>query len=375
MRVAIIHDWLRVNAGSEKVVKELILIYKPDCSLYTLFSKLPLIDRVSVIQKIPVYVTILHYVPFISNLYKYLLPLFPIFIKSVHPRGADVYISSSHAVAKGFSKTKGIPHICYCHTPMRYIWYMHQDYLKDANGLKSMFLKLFIPLLRRWDVKTAGKVDFFIANSQHIREQIQIHYQKDAVVIYPPVEVDKFTLNENPRKDFYLAVGRFVPYKKIDVVIQAFTQMPDKKLVLIGDGYDAIRIKKIIADHPNIVWLGYQHDDELLLYMQNAKACIFAAKEDFGIMCVEAQATGTPVLALNYGGYQETVIEGETGYFFDEQTTASIQNAVNKFEQAPLTHFSRIRENAVRFSAARFRNEISEYVQSCIKKYSDSSHG
>ncbi|GBL34575.1 N-acetyl-alpha-D-glucosaminyl L-malate synthase [Filimonas sp.] len=221
--------------------------------------------------------------------------------------------------------------------------------------------------------KDVSKGIFFIANSKHIQEKIKEIYHRDSVVIYPPVQIDKFGLNTSPRKDFYLAVGRFVSYKKIDVVIKAFQKMKDKKLVLIGNGLDSKEIKELIKDSPNIIWLGYQHDDELILYMQNAKACIFAAKEDFGIMCVEAQATGTPVLALNYGGYQETVIDKQTGYFFNEQTEESIVEAVQKFEQYPLTSFEAIRENAVRFSVARFHEELKRFTEERIQAFKQSN--
>ncbi|MBK9300535.1 MAG: glycosyltransferase [Bacteroidetes bacterium] len=245
---------------------------------------------------------------------------------------------------------------------MRYAWYLNEDYLENFSGFKLWLIRKILPFIRRWDLKSATQVHYFIANSKHIQQQIKAIYQRDAVVIYPPVKTTKFVLNNNPRQAFYLAVGRFVPYKKMDIIINAFKQMPDKKLVLIGDGYDRKNIKKLIYQIPNIIWLGYQHDDELILYMQNAQACIFAAKEDFGIMCVEAQSTGTPVLALNYGGYRETVIDGTTGYFFEEQTAEAIQKVVMKFEQAPLVNHLVISQHAARFSAAHFKQSFQQFV-------------
>jgi glycosyltransferase involved in cell wall biosynthesis len=363
MKIALIHDWLRVNAGSEKVIKEILAVFsKDDVELYTLFNTLPLIDRNEIIGHTKTHVTPLQYIPLIDRMYQYFLPVLPFFIKFLRPTTADLYISSSHAVAKGFHGQKGVMHICYCHTPMRYAWFLHQDYLKDIGYFKRLILKFTMPFIRTWDLRTAQQVSYFIANSSHIQQKIKEIYQRDSVVIYPPVQIEKFSLNTSPRKDFYLAVGRFVSHKKIDVVIKAFLQMKDKKLVLIGNGHDAKEIKNLVKDSPNIIWLGYQHDDELILYMQNAKACIFAAKEDFGIMCVEAQATGTPVLALNYGGYKESVIDGVTGYFFDEQTEESIIDSVNRFEQDPLTDFAQIRKNTIRFSAERFRAEVKLFV-------------
>lgn len=369
MKIALIHDWLRVNAGSEKVVKEILNIYKKDeVELYTLFNTLLIQDKKDIVQNIHCITSWLNYIPYIHSLYKSLLPIMPWVIQHMKLKPAEVYISSSHAVAKGIQVPKNKLHICYCHTPMRYAWYMYKDYMSDIKGLKLLLIKLIIPYIKSWDFNSSKKVHYFIANSQHIQTQIKEIYQRDSIVIYPPVQVDKFKLNSNPRKDFYLAVGRFVAYKKMDIIIQAFKLMPHKKLVLIGDGYDMNKIKNIIEGAENIVWLGYQHDDELILYMQNAKACIFAAKEDFGIMCVEAQATGTPVLALNYGGYKETVIEGETGYFFETQQVEAIQQVVERFERSPLTNHTAISTHASKFSVERFKNELHSFVS---MKYSE----
>lgn len=377
MKIAIIHDWFRVNAGSEKVVKEMLQALRDhEIKIYTLFNTLSVIDQKEILGMHPTSTTLLQYLPSIDTLYRYLLPVLPWFARRIHPAPADVYVSSSHAVAKGFAKRKGSLHICYCHTPMRYAWYLMDDYLKDSSLLKRTVMKLTIPYLRKWDLKCSAGVDYFIANSKHIQEQIKTIYARQAEVIYPPVMVDKFKLNPNPRMDFYLAVGRFVSHKKIDIIIHAFKSMKHKKLVLIGNGYDAKKIKQQIADSPNIVWLGYQHDDELILYMQNARACIFASKEDFGIMCVESQATGTPVLTLNYGGYRESVIEGQTGYFFDHQKAEDICDVVEKFEAHPLTDHEAIRQNALRFDDARFRKAFQDFVyQKVNQAKQDTAHG
>jgi glycosyltransferase involved in cell wall biosynthesis len=257
---------------------------------------------------------------------------------------------------------------------MRYVWFLREDYLSDTTWMKRQLLKFVVPFIRKWDMEQAQTVDFFIANSKHIQQHIAAIYKRESVCIYPPVQVDKFLLNTQPRKDYYLALGRFVAHKKIDVVIEAFRRMPEHKLVLIGDGHDAPYLKELLLDCPNIVWLGYQHDDELILYMQHAKACIFAAKEDFGIMCVEAQATGTPVLALRYGGYQETVIEGVSGYFFDRQDADAICAAVKTFELHPLNDHERIREHTLQFSAERFRDQFETFIKEALQTYS-TQHG
>jgi glycosyltransferase involved in cell wall biosynthesis len=223
--------------------------------------------------------------------------------------------------------------------------------------------------LRGWDVRSAERVHYFIANSKHIQKRIAQSYGRESTVIYPPVRVNKFGLNTAPRKDYYLCLGRFVPYKKIDMVIRAFQQMPDKKLLLIGEGWGAKEFDDMIRRHPNIEWLGYQEDADMIRYIQEARACIFAAKEDFGIMCVEVQACGTPVLALDYGGYRETVVDGTTGYLFSEQTEQSVVDAVARLERHPLTDAAAIRNNAVRFSDERFEEEFRNFVQNAMSDF------
>ncbi len=367
MKVALVHDWLRVNAGSEKVVSDIIEEYKEEnITVYTLFEHLSDKDRKLILNSARVKTSLLQYLPKVYTYYRYLLPVMPAMIKTFRLKNFDLILSSSHAVAKGFRRDKDIPHICYCHTPMRYAWDLYDDYANESRSVKKLFYRLLVPLIRSWDYRTARNVDFFIANSENVRKRIQANYGRSARVIYPPVRINEFQLSEKKRKDFYLCVGRFVGYKKIDLVIKAFKQMPDKKLLLIGDGYDAPKITKLLQHVPNITWLGYKNDKEMIRLMQEAKACIFAAKEDFGIMCVEAQACGTPVIALDHGGYQETVIDGETGYLFPEQTVASIETAVKKFEQAPLTDHKAIRKNSERFGDYLFRQQLNEYVRECL---------
>lgn len=370
MRIAVIHDWLRVNAGSEKVVHEIVSVFKKDeVALYTLFNKLNAADAQEVLQGIRPHVSVLQYFPFIKTYYRYLLPVLPWFMKLIRPRGYDMYISSSHAIGKGFHTEQDKLHVCYCHTPMRYAWYLHQDYLEESGSIRRKLLHFVIPFIRKWDIETSAKVHYFIANSKHIQEQIKSIYHRDSTLIYPPVKIDTFTLNPHPRHNYYLALGRFVSYKKMAVVIEAFRRMPDKKLVLIGDGYDDKEIKKILAVSPNVLWLGYLPNDRLLEYMQWAKACVFAAKEDFGIMCAEVQATGTPVLALRNGGYLETVVEGVSGYFFEEQDAESIAQAVTYFEEHPLCDHIAIRNSVLKFSDQRFRTELTTFLHEAQQKY------
>jgi glycosyltransferase involved in cell wall biosynthesis len=370
MKLALVHDWLRVNAGSEKVVAEILETYRNDeVTLYTLFNHLEESALRKRLSHKRVKVSPLHYLPGVTRNYRYLLPLMPMLIRSFKLKGYDLIISSSHAVAKGFRRDKNIPHICYCHTPMRYAWDLYKDYSADSHSLKSFLYRLVVRYIRNWDYRSASNVDFFLANSENVRQRILNNYGREAEVLYPPVCVDDFKLSEAPRENFYLCVGRFVPYKKIDVIIQAFRHLPDQKLVLIGDGYGAKKITKLISDMHNVIWLGYKDDEELVRYMQRAKACIFAAKEDFGIMCVEAQACGTPVLALNEGGYKETVVPDVTGYLFDGQTEGGVLQAIRKFEEHPLTAHSAIRENAERFSATAFRNGLVKHVNRWMQEF------
>lgn len=370
LKIALVHDWLRVNAGSEKVVSDILSVYKKeDVTVYTLFNHLDAQGKAEILHGKDTIVSLLQHFPKVYRNYRFLLPIMPAMIRKFYIKGYDLIISSSHAVAKGFRRDKNIPHICYCHTPMRYAWDLYEDYQTETSSIKAFLYKQSIKHIRNWDYRSAANVDYFIANSENVRQRIINNYKRDARVIYPPVRTDKFTYSHTARKDFYLCLGRFVPYKKIDKIIGAFKQMPDKKLLLVGDGYDSKNIKELLRNIPNITWLGYKNDNDLIHYMQQAKACLFAAKEDFGIMCVEVQACGTPVIAFNNGGYKETVIDGVTGYFFDEQTPESIVKAVRKFEEKPLTNFAAIRKHAEKFSAERFKTELKEFVSECMADY------
>lgn len=370
MKIAFVHDWFNANGGAEKVAGEILEIYEgEDITIYTLFNRFSPKERKNILKNYPVKVSLLHYVPFISRFYRFFLPVMPWLMRRFNLKGYDLIISSSHAVAKGFRSDPRTLNVCYCHTPLRPIWDMYDDYAASHSMGGSGLYRAFVNWLRRWDVASAAHVHYFIANSKHIQQRIAKSYNRPAAVIYPPVRTGKFGLDGNSRKDYYLCPGRFVPYKKIDMVIRAFQQMPDKKLVLIGAGWGASELGKMVKDHPNIEWLGYQEDATMIRYIQEARACIFAAKEDFGIMCVEVQACGTPVLALDYGGYQETVVNGETGYLFETQTEQAVISAVAKMEQSPLTNHDEIRENSLRFSDERFRQEFRDFVQQAWNEF------
>jgi glycosyltransferase involved in cell wall biosynthesis len=364
VKVAIVHEWFVNYSGSERVIEQLLHIY-PDASLFAVIDFLPGPLRKHIFGK-PVTTTFIQNLPFAKNHYRNYLFLMPLAIEQLDVSGFDVVISSSHAVAKGVLTHANQLHICYCHSPARYAWDLYHQYLAEAGlntGLKGFLAKMILHRFRIWDVSTANRVDYFIANSNYIARRIKKTYAREATVIYPPVEVEKFGLIAQ-KEDFYLTASRMVPYKRIDLIVEAFNGMPEKKLVVIGEGpdYDKIKAKA----QANVLMLGYQPFAVLKDYMQRAKAFVFAAEEDFGITPVEAQACGTPVIAYGKGGALETVTP-ETGIFFPHQTKEAIQEAVAQFEQNHLTFDkSIICEKSVRFNSERFTDQIKQFV---LEKY------
>jgi glycosyltransferase involved in cell wall biosynthesis len=359
LKVAIVHDWLPVLAGGEKVLKEIIAIY-PDADVFTLFNFLDEKQEASLGAK-KIHVSYLNKLPGVRKYYRHLLPLHPQAIEDFDLSDYDLIISSSHTVAKGVLTGSHQTHVSYVHSPARYAWDMMHHYLKQAKltkGLKGYMAKRMLGSFRLWDYRTANGVDYFIANSHHIRKRIWKVYRREAEVVYPSVDVDAFQLQEN-KEDFYLTASRMVPYKKLDLIAKAFAAMPEKKLYIIGDGPEMQRVKEAAANTPNIVLLGYQETAVMRDYMQRAKAFVFAAEEDFGIVPVEAQACGTPVIAYGAGGALETVIDAEkndngTGVFFIQQTPESLQEAVERFETIKEKILpSNCRSNAERLSSDR----------------------
>jgi glycosyltransferase involved in cell wall biosynthesis len=296
------------------------------------------------------------------------LPLMPFAVEQFDLREYDVIISSSHAVAKGVLTKAHQLHICYCHSPIRYAWDLYHEYLHDAGlhkGLKGLIAKYMLHRLRQWDMLSSFRVDYFISNSNYIALRIKKIYNRDSITIYPNIDVKRFELCTE-KDEYYLASSRLVGYKKIDIIVEAFNKMTDKKLIVIGDGPDFKKIAKIAGN--NITMLGYQPFEELKKKMQKAKALIFAADEDFGMIPVEAQACGTPVIAYGKGGALETVKENETGLFFREQTADAIIEAVTLFEKLHFD-YTVIRKHAEQFSEERFKSEIKNFVMSKYNKH------
>jgi len=361
IKVAIVHDWLVTYAGAERLLEEVINCF-PEADLFAIVDFIPQNERGFLKDK-PVKTSFIQKLPLAKKKYRAYLPFMPLAVEQFDLSVYDIVISSSHAVAKGVITGPDQLHISYVHSPMRYAWDLQHQYLKETGldrGLKGWLAKRELHKLRMWDLRTANGVDHFLANSRFIARRIWKVYRREATVIYPPVDIDSFTLCEQ-KEDFFLTASRMVPYKRIDLIAEAFSLMPDKHLYIIGDGPDFDKVKS--KSGPNVELLGYQPFEVLRDYMQRAKAFVFAAEEDFGLVPVEAQACGTPVIAYGKGGALETVIEGETGLFFDAQTTSSIIEAIQRFEDMKDSFIpAKIREKSLRFSKDRFQREFMSFV-------------
>lgn len=366
--VGVVHDWLPVYAGAERVLEQIISVY-PDSSLYSLIDFVPEEQR-DFLQGKDVQTSFIQRLPFARSKYRYYLPLAPLAIEQFNLTDHDIVLSSSYAVAKGVLTRADQMHISYVHSPARYAWDLQFEYLRQKGltwGVRSILARLVLHYIRFFDRMSADRVDVFLANSQHVARRIWKTYRRPAHVIYPPVDTDSFELHEE-KDDYYLTMSRLVAYKRIDLVVKAFSEMPDKQLFVIGDGPEFERIQDLAG--PNVSLLGYQPDDAVKYYMERARAFVFAGEEDFGITPVEAQACGTPVIAYGTGGVVETTVPGETGLFFEEQDVGSIIQAVRRFERhADAFQPERIRRNAERFSRDRFRQELSSFVREQYRSF------
>jgi glycosyltransferase involved in cell wall biosynthesis len=370
MKIILLHEWLKGYGGSERVVESILRCVSPS-ALYTLIDTLPLKER-GFLQNIPVKTSFLQKLPWIRSKNALSLILMPLAIERFDISGADLVISSSHAVAKGVLTDSEQLHICYCHSPIRYAWDLTHNYLNKSGldkGIKGVLARIILHYIRLWDYCSANRVDFFVANSKYIARRIWRVYRRESAVIYPPVNVDNFEPCNN-KEDYYLAVSRLVPYKNMDLIVESFAKT-NKKLVVVGDGQDFKKTQKLATK--NVELLGYQSTEIVKSLMQKARAFVFAADEDFGIVPVEAQASGTPVIAFGRGGSLETVkgvfpgtkpSKGTTGIFFREPSAASLLEALDWFELhrdklAP----AECRKNAEQFACPRFEREFTKFVQ------------
>lgn len=366
MKTAIVCDWLVTLGGAEKVLHEMIACF-PQADLFAVVDFLGPSERAFLHQKTSK-TTFIQSLPFAKTKYRSYLPLMPLAIEQLDLSPYDLILSSSHAVAKGVITGPNQLHISYVHSPMRYAWDLQHQYLHECglqHSWRGHIARYFLHKLRLWDVRSANGVDHFIANSHYVAKRIEKTYRRPAEVIHPPVAVSQFTPHAD-KEDFYLTASRFVPYKRIDLIVESFRHLPDKKLIVIGDGPDAKKISNK-AGH-NVKLLGYQPTPVLIHYLQRAKAFIFAAEEDFGILPLEAQACGTPVLAYGKGGALETVRSLDqtkpTGVFFPAQTQEAIGKALQELEEhyAAFTLKNCV-ENAAGFGPERFREKLLQFVQ------------
>lgn len=360
MSSAIVHDWLISSiGGSEKVLEAIHALFPSP--IYTLVKNEEKLKG-SYFENKEITSSFIQKLPRAVKSYRNYLPLFPLAIEQFDLSQYDFIISSSHCVAQGALTFPHQLHLCYCHTPMRYAWDLTYQYLKDSGlnkGFKGVLARVFLHYLRGWDLHAAHRVDAFAANSEYVANRIRKFYRKEATVIYPPVAVDYFELDEQ-KEDFYVTASRMIPYKRIDLIVEAFSQMPEKKLIVIGDGPEWAKVKSKAGE--NIELLGAQSDAILKKHLQKAKAFIFAAVEDFGILPVEAMACGTPVIGFKKGALLETVIDRETGIFFNEQSVASLHNAVKIFETMVFDP-KRCRIQAEKFSRQIFDARFTAFVQ------------
>jgi len=360
-KVALVHDWLINFAGSERALEAIYETFPGD--IHTLIKNRKAVEK-SGLKKAKIFQSFIHKMPLAKRYYQWYLPLFPIAVEHMNLGKYDVILSSSHCVAKGGLIAPEQLHICYCYTPIRYAWDLYHDYLQGSNlrsGVKGVFAKTFLHYLRNWDLLSAKRVDCFVAISHFIKKRIERIYGQSAEVIHPPVDVEKFKPAKK-REDYYITMSRLVPYKRIDLIVEAFSKMPEKKLIVIGDGPEMKKIKKLATK--NVEILGHQPFDKMRDQLQKAKAFVFAALEDFGIAPVEAMAAGCPVIAFGKGGILDSVVDGKSGLFFDTQSAAAICKSVQEFEKKqdrfdPL----QIAKNVQRFNKKRFQDEFSQLVK------------
>jgi glycosyltransferase involved in cell wall biosynthesis len=367
MKTALVYDWLLTMGGGEKTLSAIQEAYPSP--IYTLVHD-PKRMKGTAFESSQVHSSFIQKFPFSKRLYRNYLPFFPLAIEQFDLSSYDVIISASHAVSKGVLTHAGQVHLCYCFTPMRYAWDLTHRYLEGVSGVQKLAAKASLHYLRNWDISSLGRVDHFAAISHYIAGRIKKVYGKDATVIYPPVETEDIAFSA-AKDNYYLAVSRMVPYKRIDLIVEAFSHLPDKRLVVVGDGPEMKKVKSLAKQ--NVEILGWQSDEKIRALMKGAKAFLFAAEEDFGIVVVEAQAAGTPVIALGQGASLETVVPGRTGLFYPRQSIESLIEAIYAFEKNAFDP-AEIRAHAQKFNRQRFIEEFKQFVTMKIEEFDEVRH-
>jgi glycosyltransferase involved in cell wall biosynthesis len=363
-RVVLVHDWLTGMRGGEKCL-DVVCRRWPTSRLYTLLHKPGSVS--AAIEALEVHPSLLHYLPQVHRYYRYLLPILPAVVETWRLPACDLVMSFSHCVAKSARPPRGVPHVCYCFTPMRYAWHMRDAYFGREMGIKARTLERILGLLREWDRATAARVTHFIAISRTVQQRIAECYGRPSTVIYPPVDTDFYCPAPALREDYYLAVSAFAPYKRLDLAIEACNRLR-QRLVIIGSGQDEKRLRAMAG--PTIHFLGWQPDSAIRDQMRRCRALIFPGEEDFGIVPVEANACGTPVIAYGRGGATETIIppmgrEPPTGVWFAEQSVECLADAMCQLAGLNV-ETKALRRHALRFNARRFEEELFTYLDSVM---------
>ncbi len=383
MKIAIVHDWLTGMRGGEKCLEVFCKLY-PSADLYSL---LHIPGKVSpVIESHPIHTSFIQNLPFVESKYRYYLPLMPMAIESFDFTGYDLILSSSHCVAKSVKHGPETLHICYCHTPMRYIWDQFDQYFsRETSGfIPATVMRILRPWLQRWDARTSRRVDHFIANSSHVQKRIKKHYGQEATVIHPPVDAGLFTPDSMAKGDYFLIVAAFAPYKRVDLAVEAFNKL-GYPFIIIGEGQDADPLRKMAG--PNIRFEGWLDNSAIRSHYARCRAFVFCGEEDFGITLLEAQAMGRPVIAFGRGGALETVVPDvqtwkpetgiaknktshPTGVFFYEQTPEALIKAIQHFESIESQfNAEAIQSHAAEFDVAVYTDRIRNFIEERLEKH------
>ncbi len=367
-KVAIIHDWLNGMRGGEKVLEVMCELF-PDADIFTLVYEPPKVT--DVIRKHHVFKSFIQKLPFGTKNYRHFLPFFPLAVERFDLKGYDFILSSSHCAAKGVRVSPQIPHLCYCHTPMRYAWDQYNEYFPEhrLNWITRRIIPPIIARLREWDRVTSSRVNAFMANSNHVAHRIQKYYGRKSVVVHPPVDAKRFYITPS-HDDFYLIVSALVPYKRVDRAIEACNQI-QAPLIIVGDGPELKRLQRLAG--PTIKFVQNCKDSQLTDYFSRCKAFIFPGEEDFGITPLEAMASGRPVVAYGIGGAKETVIEGVTGVFFNQPTTDSLVDAIRRSESIAWNP-DKIRDRALEFDKPIFKRILQSTIEKLLADVKGPNH-